>query len=72
MAILILCAPSRVAVYYFDTSDQLGRLRAEEGKELQLRTTFESKQAKAANLECLRTAARGDEGVLRCHAAPTP
>jgi type IV pilus assembly protein PilO len=51
VVILILCLAIAVAVYYFDTSAQLDRLRAEEGKELQLRTSFESKQAKAANLE---------------------
>jgi type IV pilus assembly protein PilO len=51
VAILILCAVIAFAVYYFDTSDQLRRLRAEEDKELQLRSSFESKQAKAANLD---------------------
>ena len=51
VAILILCAVIWVALYYFDTSDQLDRLRAEEEKELQFRTSFESKQIKAANLD---------------------
>jgi type IV pilus assembly protein PilO len=50
VAILILCLVIAAALYYFDTSDQLDRLRAEEEKELQLRASFESKQAKAANL----------------------
>jgi type IV pilus assembly protein PilO len=51
VAILILCVVIWVALYYFDTSDQLDRLRAEEDKELQLRTSFESKQIKAGNLD---------------------
>jgi type IV pilus assembly protein PilO len=51
VVILILCAVIGVALYYFDTSAQLGRLRVEEDKELQLRTSFEGKQAKAVNLD---------------------
>jgi type IV pilus assembly protein PilO len=49
--ILVLCSVIGVALYYFDTSDQLDRLRAEEDKELQLRTSFESKQAQTVNLD---------------------
>ena len=51
LVIAILCCAIAVALYYFDTSDQLDRLKAQEDQELQLRTSFESKQAKAMNLE---------------------
>ena len=51
LVIAILCCAIGVALYYFDTSTQLDRLKAEEDQELQLRTNFESKQAKAINLE---------------------
>jgi type IV pilus assembly protein PilO len=51
VVILLLCGALGFAVYYFDTSAQLERLGAEEGKELQLRKSFEDKQAKAANLD---------------------
>ncbi|SMF94153.1 type IV pilus assembly protein PilO [Methylomagnum ishizawai] len=37
--------------YYFDTQDQLLNLSQQEAKERQLKTTFEQKQQKAANLE---------------------
>ena len=51
VVILILCVAVGVGAYYFDASDQLGRLRAAEAKELQLRKSFEDKQAKAANVD---------------------
>lgn len=51
LVVLVLCSAVGFAVYYYDTAAQLDRLRAEEDKELQLRTTYETKQAKAANLE---------------------
>ena len=51
LTILLLCAAAGFAVYYLDTSLQIERLQAEEDKELQLRTSFETKQAKAVNLE---------------------
>jgi type IV pilus assembly protein PilO len=50
LVILVLCAAVGIALYYLDTSAQLQRLRGEEDKELQLRSNFEAKQAKAANL----------------------
>jgi type IV pilus assembly protein PilO len=51
LVVALLCAAVGFAVYYFDTSTQWERLGAEEGKEVQLRKTFEDKQAKAANLD---------------------
>jgi type IV pilus assembly protein PilO len=51
LVIAILCCAIWGALYYFDTSAQLDRLKAEEAQELQLRTSFEAKQAKAVNLE---------------------
>jgi type IV pilus assembly protein PilO len=51
LVILVLCSAVGFALYYFDTSDQLDRLSAEQRKEGELRTSFETKQAKAANLE---------------------
>jgi type IV pilus assembly protein PilO len=51
VATLVLCAAAAFAVYHFDTNDQLTRLDAERTKEAELRSSFETKQAKAANLE---------------------
>jgi len=51
LVILVLCSAVGFALYYFDTSDQLVRLGAEQKKEGELRTSFETKQAKAANLD---------------------
>ncbi len=51
LGILVLCSAVVFALYYFDTSDQLVRLDAEQQKEPELRTSFETKQAKAANLD---------------------
>ena len=49
--VLLLCALLLGAWYYFDTQEQLKRLETAEGREHDLRTTFEGKQKKAANLE---------------------
>ena len=52
--ILILCALVVGGWYYLDTQDQLVQLERVQKKELELRTTFEEKQAKAANLEAYK------------------
>lgn len=49
--ILFLCALIGFAWYYFIVSDQLRRLDAAVAEESTLRTTFEKKQEKSANLE---------------------
>jgi len=49
--ILLLCVGVGVGWYYFNTEEQLLNLEAAEKKELALRAEFESKQAKAVNLE---------------------
>ena len=54
VAILVLCAAVLFAGYWFDTKDQLAVLAQAEEKEKELKTTFESKQAVAANLEAYR------------------
>ncbi len=51
IVVLLLCALLVGAWYYFDTQDQLRRLETAEANELELRSTFEAKQKKAANLE---------------------
>jgi type IV pilus assembly protein PilO len=53
---LILLASILVIVggYYFDTEAQLDRLSAIEKQEAELRSTFEVKQAKAANLDAYK------------------
>ncbi|AKH21184.1 type 4a pilus biogenesis protein PilO [Sedimenticola thiotaurini] len=51
LVILLLCVAVAVGWYYFNTEDQLLNLETAEKKELALRTEFESKQAKAVNLE---------------------
>jgi type IV pilus assembly protein PilO len=48
--VLIICILVAVGGYYFDIEEQLNRLTAVEKKEIELRKTFEEKQAKAANL----------------------
>lgn len=53
-AVLLLCSGAAGAWYYFDTDDQIRRLRTVEGKETELRQTFEGKHLKAANLEAYR------------------
>ena len=49
--IAMLCAIVAGLWYYLDTGAQLEQLASETGKEGELRTTFEMKQRKAANLE---------------------
>lgn len=52
--ILLLCAGIAGAWYYFDTKDQLVRLDNTKKEEPGLRTIFEEKQEKAANLDAYR------------------
>lgn len=52
--IVILCALVGVGWYFLDTEDQYKRLAQVEAVEKDLRLDFESKQAKAANLEAYR------------------
>ena len=54
IAIVVLCAAVLGAGYYFDTQHQLKDLREVERKEAKLKQEFETKQAKAANLEAYR------------------
>jgi type IV pilus assembly protein PilO len=54
IVILIGCILVAVAAYYLDTKSQLARLEQERAKELEARRTFETKQAKAANLDAYR------------------
>jgi len=49
--IVILCLIAGGAGIYFDTNKQLESLKAAENEEYKLRTTFDEKQSKAANLE---------------------
>lgn len=53
--ILLLCTAVAVGWYYFNTEEQLLNLESAEKKELTLRAEFESKQAKAVNLEKYKT-----------------
>jgi type IV pilus assembly protein PilO len=52
--ILFLCGVLAGGWYWFITQDQLDKLSRVEAKEAELRTTFESKQRLAANLEIHR------------------
>lgn len=52
--VLIACILLSGLVYYFDTQGQLVRLKQVQAAELDLRTKFESKQHKAANLDGYR------------------
>ncbi len=54
ITVLILCALVIGGWYYFDTQNQLDRLESAEKRELDLRTTFEAKQKKAANLNAYK------------------
>jgi type IV pilus assembly protein PilO len=54
IVILLLCGAAAGAWYYFDTQNQIDRLRTVEAEEAELRTTFETKQQKAANLDAYR------------------
>lgn len=49
--ILLLCLVLAGLGYYFDTQNQLTELDDLEAKEVQLKSSFETKQKKAANLE---------------------
>ena len=69
--VLLLCAGVAGAWYYYDTREQIDRLRGVEKTEVTLRAEFESKQQKAANLDAYRQQLRGDERILRRHAAST-
>lgn len=52
--VLVACVLVGVGGYYLDTEGQLKRLDSVEKREVQLRQDFETKQAKAANLEAYR------------------
>lgn len=52
--VVILCALVGVGWYFLDTEDQYKELERVERIEQDLRTDFEAKQAKAANLEAYR------------------
>lgn len=54
VAILIACLALGGLVYYLDTQEQLGRLAQAQTQEQELRTSFESKQRKAVNLNAYR------------------
>ncbi len=54
VAILIICAIVWGAGYYFNIKDKKTELESLEQKEVQLRSTFETKQAKAVNLEAYK------------------
>jgi type IV pilus assembly protein PilO len=54
LTILFLCILLGIAWYYFITSKQLENLERVAAKEQELKTTFETKQKKAANLEGYR------------------
>ena len=49
--IIVLCLIAFGAGIFFDTNEQLDRLKIAENEELKLRATFDEKQSKAANLE---------------------
>ncbi len=51
---VVLGAALLFAGYWFDTQDQLVRLDGEEKKEVELRQVFETKQARAVNLDAYR------------------
>ena len=50
-AIVTICAAVLFAGYWFDTQEQMQMLEQIRGKEQELKTTFEQKQADAANLD---------------------
>lgn len=54
IAILLICSVALFTGYYFDTKDQIDILEAAQNKEKELKRTFETKQAVAANLEDYR------------------
>lgn len=54
LAIVIICGAVLGAGYYLDTEEQLVTFEKAEAKEAKLKKTFETRQAKAANLEAYR------------------
>lgn len=54
IVIILLCVALLFAGYYLDTSDQLLELETAENKEISLKKEFETKQAKAINLEAYK------------------
>ena len=54
VVVLIVCVLVGVGGYYFDIEEQLNRLSDVEKKEVELRNTFEVKQAKAVNLDAYK------------------
>ena len=50
-----ICVLLLAAGFYFDTKNQIAQLERDARKEVELRQEFETKQAKAANLEPLKT-----------------
>jgi type IV pilus assembly protein PilO len=54
IVILLLCLALLFAGYYLDTSDQILELDTARAKEVTLKQTFETKQAKAASLDAYK------------------
>lgn len=54
IAIAFICAVVAGLVYWYDTQDQIQALQAAQKKEQELKSTFEKKQVKAANLEAYK------------------
>jgi type IV pilus assembly protein PilO len=54
VSILILCVITAGVWIYFDTTKQLHKLDVVQAKELQLKSTFESKHAKVINLDAYK------------------
>jgi len=52
--VVLVCAAVLGAGYYFDTRDQVANLERAQREEQSLKTAFETKQRKAANLEPLK------------------
>lgn len=53
-AIVVICAAVLFAGYWFDTKEQIQMLEQSQAKELELKQTFEQKQADAANLDAYK------------------
>lgn len=54
VVILVACIGLGGLVYYLDTSDQMARLDSARASEISLRSSFETKQRKAVNLDAYR------------------
>jgi type IV pilus assembly protein PilO len=54
ITILVLCVITAGVWVYYDTTKQLQKLDTEQAKELQLKSTFESKHAKVINLDAYK------------------